>query len=210
MLLNFCDSSLKTDVNCSTVCSEGHDVKNLVNNSGKGFLAYTCIRPPVHIEFTFICNIQICFVKVWPQVGAQKSSGFRLLVKSSNDKSIDFTDVSSVFLAKNETGVLFYRRDLHDDLNIDSSPPGFSQRYIRVCNVNNYVNVMRLSIVKTDNSVPAVGRIEIWGRVSKNCGRDVVANIMNLWTCRSDNISISEASKAEDQDQKLNIVEKEE
>lgn len=188
MLVNFCDSSLRTDVTCSTVSTEGYEVENLVNNSEKGFLAYACIKPPVSVDFSFICNIQINHVIVWPQTGAQKSCGFQLSVKSTDSSNQPFTDVSTAYLKKEENGVLFYRRDIVNYEEI-SVPSTFLKRYIKTVNVVNYVNVVRLRIVKTDNSVPAIGKIEIWGTVSPKCGKDVASNVMSLWINRHANLS---------------------
>lgn len=198
MLVNFCDASLRTDVTCSTVSTEGHEVSNLVNSSGRGFLAYSCIKPPVHIDFTFICNIQLSHVIVWPQIGAQKSSGFQLSVKSTDTSSQPFTDVSNAFLQKDQPGVLFYRRDISDCTEL-GAPPNFAQRWIKSTNVPvNYTSTLRLSIVKTDNSVPALGRIEIWGRVSRKCGKDVATNVMSLWCNRFSRLTVAENAAAAD------------
>ncbi|XP_001606250.2 RING finger protein 37 [Nasonia vitripennis] len=183
MLVNFCDKCLRTDVTCSTVSTEGYEVTNLVNNSDKGFLAYACIKPPVTIDFVFICNVQISHVIVWPQIGAQKSSGFQLSVKTSDVKNQPFTDVSTAFLQKEQSGVLFYRRDIsyHTDIDV---PPNFAQRYVKALNIVNYANTLRLSILKTENSVPALGKIEIWGRVASKCAKDISMNVNALWLNR--------------------------
>ncbi|EFN83981.1 RING finger protein 37 [Harpegnathos saltator] len=44
-----------------------------------------------------------------------------------------------------------------------------------------YTHGLRITICKTDNSVPALGRIEVWGTVSPRCGKDVVASVHTLW-----------------------------
>ncbi|XP_058792534.1 RING finger protein 37 [Phymastichus coffea] len=193
MLVNFCDSSLRTDITCSTVSTEGYEAENLINNSEKGFLAYACIKPPVSIDFSFICNVQISHVIVWPQIGAQKSSGFQLSVKSTDSSNQPFIDVSSAFLQKTDTGLLFYRRDITNYTEI-TLPNTFLKRYIKTANVVNYANVLRLRIIKTDNSVPALSKIEIWGTVSPKCGKDVASNVMALWMNRHNSLSASQIS----------------
>jgi U-box domain-containing protein 5 len=193
MLVNFCDACLRTDVICSTVCTEGYEVSNLVNNSNKGFLAYSCIKPPVTIDFVFISNIQINHVIVWPQVGAQKSCGFQLSVKSSDTSNELFTDISNAFLQKEELGILFYRRDISNNMDI-SVPKQFVKRNIKAVNITNYASILRLNILKTDNSVPAIGKIEIWGKVSPKCGKDVAMNVMALWVNRFNDLSIANTS----------------
>ena len=193
MLVNFCDACLRTDITCSTVSTEGYEVSNLVKNIDKGFLAYSAIKPPVTIDFHFISNIQISHVIVWPHVGAQKSTGFQLSVKSSDIKNQPFTDVSTGFLKKEEIGILFHRRDLQH-LTPISIPPNFAERYIKSLNITNYTSTLRLSILKTDNSVPALGKIEIWGRVSPKCSKDVGMNVMALWMNRFNNTSTPQVS----------------
>lgn len=193
MFMNFSDKCLRTDATCSTVSTEGYEVTNLVNNSSQGFLAYSCIKPPVTIDFVFICNIQISHVIVWPQVGAQKSCGFKLSVKSTDDKNQPFTDVSTAFIKKEEAGVLFYRRDISYHIDI-ASHPDFAQRYIKSLNLTNYVNSLRLSILKTENSVPALGKIEIWGRVASKCSRDISMTVNALWMKRFDNVAAATSS----------------
>lgn len=180
MLVNFCDACLRTDVTCSTVSTEGYEPANLVNNSDKGFLVYSCIKPPVHLDFLFICNIKLSHVIVWSQVGGQKSSGFRLAVKSSGSNQESFSDVSSAFLEKNHTGVFFHRREL---VNL-SAPPNFLLRWMKSLRTVDYASSLRISIIKTENSVPAIGRIEIWGSVSPQCGKDVSGNVAALWNNR--------------------------
>ncbi|KAJ8687838.1 hypothetical protein QAD02_023632 [Eretmocerus hayati] len=138
MLVNFCDASLRTEVTCSTISTEGHDVTNLTNNSCKGFLAYSCIKPPVSIDFSFICNVQVTHVIIWPQIGAQKSCGFKLSFKSSDASDECFTDVSTGFIQKEETGLLCYRRDLvnHEEVSVPPVSP--------ICARDVAMNVMAL------------------------------------------------------------------
>ncbi|XP_046412587.1 RING finger protein 37 [Neodiprion fabricii] len=182
MLLNFCHPCLRPEISCSTISTEGYDVKNLVNESSQGFLAYACIKPPINIDLTFICNVEISRVIVWPSVGSQKSSGFQLMAKSTTDTGVPYSTLSNAYLSAAQGGVIFYRRDINETLTC--VPNGFLQRYIKISDhhaVNKATN-LRLCIVKTENSVPAIGRIEVWGRVARCCGRDVIAGVNSLWT----------------------------
>ncbi|XP_011499176.1 PREDICTED: RING finger protein 37 [Ceratosolen solmsi marchali] len=193
MLVNFCDTCLRTDVICSTVCTEGYEASNLVNNSDKGFLAYSCIKPPVTIDFIFISNIQISHVIVWPQVGAQKSCGFQLSVKSSDTSNEPFTVISTAFLQKGETGISFHQREI--SCNVDMSAPiNFVKHSIKSMNITNYASILRLNILKTENSVPALGKVEIWGRVSPKCGKDIAMNVMALWMNRFNDLTVSKTA----------------
>ena len=185
MLLNFCDSSLRTEVKGSAVSTEGYEVENLVNKSEKGFMAYACIKPPVHVDFHFIANIRISHIIIWPSVGAQKSSGFQILSKSTDEINTLYTSISTGYLKSSHSGILFQRSDI-DPMKI-SSPSNFFQRRLKSTDLRliNFVSKLRICIQKTENSVPALGKVEIWGEVSPQCGKDVVASICSLWSQRN-------------------------
>lgn len=181
MLLNFCDPRLRPEIKCSTISTEGHEVTNLIDNSCKGFLAYSCIKPPIDIDITFLCNVWISHILIWPSVGSQKSSGLQLYCKNTNDKTTPYTLLSSGFLSSSEAGLLVYSADI--DPEKISAPANFSKRSIKISmrHLTAYTQVLRLTICKTENSVPALGRIEVWGAVSRRCGKDVMASVHSLW-----------------------------
>lgn len=185
MLLNFCDPSLRTEVKCSTVSTEGYEVENLLNKSEKGFMVYSCIKPPIHVDFHFICNIRISHIIIWPSVGAQKSCGFQILSKFSDEINVAYTPISNGYLNPSHSGIIFHRSDI--DPSTISSPSNFLQCRLKSSNVRlvNLVNKLRISIMKTANSVPALGKIEIWGNVSPQCGKDVIATVCSLWSQRN-------------------------
>lgn len=181
MLLNFCDPRLRPEIKCSTISTEGYEVTNLTNDSCKGFLAYSCIKPPVDIDITFLCDIRINHILIWPSVGSQKSSGFQLYCRNTNDHDT-YSLLSSGFLSPSDAGLLFYSSDI-DPVKIPA-PANFLKRYIKISTryLNTYVRVLRVTICKTEKSVPALGKIEVWGTVSPRCGKDIVANVHTLWT----------------------------
>ncbi|XP_076240769.1 uncharacterized protein LOC143183182 isoform X2 [Calliopsis andreniformis] len=94
-----------------------------------------------------------------------------------------------VFNYSSNTGLLFY------PLNVDHeeifTPPNFLKRYIKSSfkYLTTYISNLRICICKTENSVPALGRIEVWGTVSPRCGKDTVASICTLWSKHHDFIS---------------------
>ncbi|XP_051160046.1 RING finger protein 37 [Leptopilina boulardi] len=210
MLINFCDPSLRTEVKCNTISTEGYDVENLVNKSQNGFMVYSCIKPPIHVDFQFICNIRISHIIIWPNVGAQKSSGFQIHTKSSDEITILYTCISNGYLNSSHSGIIFHRNDM--DPSIISSPSNFLQCRLKSSNLRlvNYVNKLRISIVKTENSVSALGKVEIWGYVSPQCGKDVIATVCSLWSQRNvssivhnDNNKREESTSKNDNDKKL-------
>jgi len=181
MLLNFCDSRLRPEIRCSAISTDGYEATNLISDSSKGYLAYSCIKPPVHIDITFLCNVQINHVLIWPSVGSQKSSGFQLCFRNTNDNNTPYTLLSSGFLGPHDAGLLFYSSDV--DPGRISTPANFLSRYIKNSkeSLTKYAHVLRITICKTEKSVPALGKVEVWGTVSPRCGKDVVASVYALW-----------------------------
>ncbi|KAI4504386.1 hypothetical protein M0802_000857 [Mischocyttarus mexicanus] len=181
VLMNFCAPCLQPKVTCDTISTDGYEVTNLIQDPCKGFLAYSCIKPPVQIVFTFPCNIQIHHICIWPSVGPQKSSGFQIYAKTDND-SMPYTLLSNGCLSANDCGVLFYAANVNP-ANI-SIGPNFLQRYLKgsAQYIVSQTKSLKVSIFKTQNSVPALGKIEIWGSVSSNTSRDVIANVEALWS----------------------------
>ncbi|KAG7190765.1 hypothetical protein KM043_006837 [Ampulex compressa] len=182
MFFNFCDPRLRPEIQCSTVSTEGYEVSNLISEHCNGFLAYSCIKPPINIDITFLCNIRIHHVLIWPSVGSQKSSGFQLYAKKTNDSNTPFTLLANGYLESTDSGLLFYPPGV--DHNEIPTPSCFARRSIKssLQHLTMYCNSMRLCICKTENSVPALGKIEIWGTVSPRCGKDMIASVHTLWS----------------------------
>ncbi|KAL6262830.1 hypothetical protein P5V15_005620 [Pogonomyrmex californicus] len=181
MLLNFCDPRLRPEIQCSAISTEGYEVTNLISGSSKGYLAYSCIKPPIHIDITFLCNVRINHILIWPSVGSQKSSGFQLYSRNTDDNNTPYSLLSSGFLSPNDAGLLFYPCEI--DLERISVPENFLRRYIKISMgyLTKSAHVLRITICKTENSVPALGKVEVWGTVSPRCGKDVTASVHALW-----------------------------
>ncbi|XP_034178954.1 RING finger protein 37 [Osmia lignaria lignaria] len=193
MLFNFCDPRLRPEIHCNTISTEGYEISNLISDNDKGFLAYACIKPPVNIDITFLCNIRINHILIWPHVGSQKSSGFQLYSKTSNDASVPYTLLATGYLDHSNVGLLFYPPNVNHETI--SAPPNFLKRYMKpsMQYLTTYISNLRICICKTENSVPALGKIEVWGTVSPRCGKDTMASICTLWSKQQ--FSISESIK---------------
>ncbi|XP_076376738.1 RING finger protein 37 [Megalopta genalis] len=181
MLFNFCDPRLRPEIECNTVSTEGYEVSNLISDSDKGFLAYASIKPPVNIDITFLCNVNISYIIIWPSVGSQKSTGFQIYAKTSNDNSVPYTSLANGYLNPSNAGLVLYPSNInHETLPV---PANFLKRYIKpsLGYLASYINNLRICICKTDNSVPGLGKIEVWGNVASRCGKDIAASISTLW-----------------------------
>ncbi|KAK0159799.1 hypothetical protein PV327_010873 [Microctonus hyperodae] len=162
MLINLCENYFETQVKCDKPCTDGYDVNNLLSNNNSGFLSYSTIKPPINIDFNFICNIKLSHVLIWPCVGSQKSTGFKILTKFHNY----FRPLSSGFLNENHMGILFSTK--YFNKNTILIPKNFYNSSINYYhdNIVDHVDNLRITIIKTDKSVPGIGKIEIWGYVS--------------------------------------------
>jgi len=90
--------------------------------------------------------------------------------------------MSSGRLSLHDTGLLFYSNDI-DSTGI-LTPPNFLRCRIKASKgpvTTKYAHVLRITIYKTENSVPALGKVQVWGTVSPHCGKDVVASVHVLW-----------------------------
>lgn len=179
MLINFCQDHLQTTITSGTISTEGYEVTNLLKNDDKGFLAYSAIKPPVNIDITFSCWIKILKVIIWPTVGGQKSSGIRLSARSTANN--DYSQISMGFLTeKNENGLLFYRNNC--DKKLTTTLNNFHSVIINGSNnrILERVKSLRVGIIKTQNSVPAIMRIEIWGELSSLNNPEIYKKIIQL------------------------------
>ncbi|XP_020300481.1 RING finger protein 37 [Pseudomyrmex gracilis] len=184
MYLNFCDSRLCSNIRSDTICTDGYEVTNLITDPEKGFLAYSTIKPPVHIEITFECSVRISHILIWPSVGSQKSSGFILSTKTSNTIYERYTPIANAMLTPHDKGVLFYLRSTKP--NTISTPPNFVKHIMKARSEPRLptsvmsARVLRITITKTEKSVPALRKVEVWGRVSPICGPDVLEKVRTL------------------------------
>ncbi|KAJ8868190.1 hypothetical protein PR048_031999 [Dryococelus australis] len=180
MLMNFCNSVLKPKVKSSCLCNEEYDVTNLISSNylkySRGFVAYVVVKPPVFVEFEFVCPVNVSHVIIWSEVGGQKSSGLELF--SKHERNDTAAKIGWAMLRDGQPGVVFHQGDVEPG----QVPAGFvctllSERAAPLRNVRNVV----VRIFKTRSSVPALGRVEVWGEVSKSAPPALRASVLQLW-----------------------------
>lgn len=199
MLLNVCKNYLETQIQCDTPSTDGYEINNLLTVSDKGFLAYSCIKPPINIDFLFICNIKLSHIIIWARVGAQKSSGFKISTKYRDNQ---YKLLSTEFLATQHMGCMFYN---NSNINQDftSLPINFSTKSIDNC--PDYINNLRLTIFKTENSVPAISAIEIWGYISPKNSLISTNKINQLWLQHNESHCTRDAELNQQEPVELNV-----
>lgn len=210
-MINFCCPALNPTVVCSTVSTDGYEVTNLVSNNAdearKGFLAYSAIKPPVTITINFLCCVNVSHVILWSQVGCQKSTGFEMYANSaSKPKSPDYQKAAYGYLEGDEIGIIFYRRaSYHECIKYTKQLNSFAWRAIPECTCSFLSNAvsLQIKIIQTKSSVPALAKVEVWGKPSKSCDQAVRHNVFKLWT---DRIPKKETVSCDEPDRQLQTL----
>lgn len=188
-MINFCCPALNPRVQCSTVSTDGYEVTNLVSSDAdearKGFLAYRAIKPPVTITINFCSRVNVSHVILWAQVGNQKSTGFEIYANcASRTKPDEYQKAAFGYLQGDEIGIIFYRRISYQEcLKSTKHLNSFAWKAIpgSTCFFLNNAGSLQIKIIKTKSSVPALARVEVWGRPSTSCDEAVKRNIFELW-----------------------------
>lgn len=180
-LINFFHHKLKPKLSCSIVGAEDYPIENLIscdsNKSNRGFIGYLS-KPPISLDIVLVCPIQLMSIKIWPEIGSLKSTGFDILAKTNgrneNDKIANCDDLS-------ESSVVFCR--LNDStVNVPSQMKKCF--FFRNLSYNATVQSLTIRIFKTKNSsVPVLKKLEIWGRVNDKCA--LKEHIFDLWESRN-------------------------
>ncbi|XP_069674270.1 RING finger protein 37 [Periplaneta americana] len=190
-MMNFCSSVLKPTISCSTVCNDGYEVTNLISGSvverNKGFLAYNAIKPPITITINFPCSINIAFINLWAQIGYQKSTGFEMYASSASQPQ-DYQKTAHGYLESNDVGIVFFRRIHYNEYTKLTKSIKYFARTAFPANtyalLNNAVSI-QIRIIKTNSSVPALAKVEVWGQPSRSCDKVLRNNIVKMWEERT-------------------------
>lgn len=184
-MFDFLNSKLSPKVRCTSAAMDGYEAENLISPNdltrSRGFLAYTSIKPPVDIDFELICPISLNYVFVLTTVGTQKTNGVELLAK--NKKTDEFVSIAKAFFSNTKEGIFFCNSRI---FSLSSPPPNYSGRFY-LCFLKSdtfrvFINAseVRVRILRTERSVPCLGKVEIWGRVSKMCSETTACTIKRI------------------------------
>lgn len=184
VMFDFLNSKLSPKIHCTSAAMDGYSADNLISSNdivrSRGFLSYTSIKPPVDIDFELLCSISVGYVFVSTTVGTQKSNGIELLAR--NGKSCEFVSIAKATFDK-EDGVFFCNSRL---FSASSPPINYNKRYY-LCFLKRdtfrvFINAseIRVRILRANRSVPCIGKVEIWGRVSKLCSETTANTVKNL------------------------------
>lgn len=139
----------------------------------RGFLSESFIRPPVSLTVCFPFAFDIKYVIIGTRVGGQKSSGFQIFA-GRND---NVRKICSVIT--NKEIVVFH--DNNSDLSSYGNNYEKSCFFISASRNIRSAEKFTIRIFKTANSVPAIGKLEIWGNVSFSLPREVRQAMTDKW-----------------------------
>ncbi|VEN59078.1 unnamed protein product [Callosobruchus maculatus] len=172
-MINFLDPKLCLKVNSTTPATDHYEAQNLVSGNygekSRGFIAYTIIRPPVEVDFQFICPVNIHYISINAVVGSHRSSGIEVFAKSGNSKYISIC--KAIF---DEPGVIFCNSRKYTRSRL---PPGVDKSYyvafFKSDTFRNFLNAdsIRVLIFRTHTrtNVPCLKSVEVWGVPARGC-----------------------------------------
>lgn len=177
--MNACDPIFNVNIQLdgSCVSLDNHSVSNLVSSDAelrkKGFLSEGFIRPPVSVTVCFPFAFDIKYVIIGTRVGGQKSSGFQMFAgHGDNVRKICslITDKDSIIFHNNSTDLSSFGNDYDKSCFFISA-----SRNIRSA------EKLTVRIFKTANSIPAIGKLEVWGNISYSVPREICQSLTRLW-----------------------------
>lgn len=177
-LINFLNPILKPLISCTATGAEDYPIDNLISNdrvkSQLGFIVYLS-KPPVNLSINLICPIELNVIKIWPEIGSLKSTGFDVFM-IRNDRQEKIATCENV----DENGVMFCR--INDaEMCVNNFKKCF---FFRNLQNNMRVDKLMIRIWKTkDSCVPVIKKMEIWGKVSDKCA--LSENVNKLWKSRN-------------------------
>ncbi|CAG9830034.1 unnamed protein product [Diabrotica balteata] len=190
-MFNFLDSKLVPKVVCRTPATDNYEVDNLISNKYidkiRGFISYSAIKPPVEVEFEFICPVNIHYIIINTTVGNQKCSGIELLAKKQNS---DYISIGKCIYEN--SGIVFCNSRKYSNTqlppNCDTS---FHLAFFKSHTFQHFLNAQSIKIIifRTEKSVPCIGSVEVWGIPSKSCSKLTVNTIGKLATGSKKEIS---------------------
>lgn len=178
-MYNFLDPKLMPKVSCSAPTTDNFEASNLIDKNeavrARGFLAYTVTKPPVELEFEFLCPVNISFIILNTSVGRQKSTGIELFAKNSNTQ---YTSIAKAVCDK--TCVTFCDSRKYSK----TQPPPFHNSdndllFFKCDKRGLYsdASFVKVLIFRTNYTVPCLGSIKVFGSPSRSCSKVTVETI---------------------------------
>ncbi|XP_060529551.1 RING finger protein 37 [Cylas formicarius] len=181
-MYDFLNSKLLPKVFCNKPSTENYEPENLITerNFNKGFIAFPSIKPPVALEFEFICGVNINYIILNTCVGSQRCSGVEIFAKNLN---VPYTSICKAVYT--EEGVIFCNSRRYSK---ECPPPQHSSdyhlSYFKSDTFNLFLNATGIKVVifRTEKSVPCMASAQVWGIPSRSCSsttKNTIERLMN-------------------------------
>ncbi|XP_055610478.1 RING finger protein 37 [Uranotaenia lowii] len=181
-MINFLSHKLEPVVHSDVVDDDNHPVQNLIAKNpqklDQGFMAYSVTKPPVELTFSLFCPITIHRIKLWPRLGALRTTSVDIFGKNQNGKyekiGTGESDTADVFEFVN------VRREIpiSDDLSYSSM---IFTLFPTMGHLLTDCAEIKITIRKTARCVPVIRKVEIWGLPSKHCQETVKSAAKEMW-----------------------------
>lgn len=187
-MINFLDPCLNPKVISDKSSMDGYEPKNLISKNylekANGFVAYTTVKPPIELDFEFICSVDIHYILIKSTVGSHRSTGLEILTKCS-DSYIPIG--KSIF---DEDGVVFLSSRQYTKENLPANlPHNFRVCFLQRVGVLKTATNLKLRIIRSGKFVPCIGSVEVWGKVSTNCSSVTENTVQKLYERSQTNLN---------------------
>ncbi|CAH1115055.1 unnamed protein product [Psylliodes chrysocephalus] len=181
-MINFLDSKFIPKVNCKTPSTESYEVDNLISSKYtdkiRGFISYPSFKPPVEVEFEFICPVNMHYIILNTTVGNQRCNGIELFAKTND---LSYTSIGKCIF--DNPGVVFCNSRKYSKSKL---PPNFNNEFhlsfFKSNTFKYFLNAtgIKILIFRTNKSVPCILSAETWGIPSKFCSQKTIDTINKL------------------------------
>lgn len=181
-MYNFLEPKLSPKVSSSAAALDSYEVTNLISENfiikSRGFVAHTIIKPPVDITFELICPINIHYMILWTTLGNQKCTSLEIFARTNNK---EFRSIATANFTTN--GIIFCNNRIY---SVNNPPENIDQSF-HLCFFKHTAfrsfttaSNIKVRILRTERTVPCLGKIEIWGKPSKMCSSVTINTIDRL------------------------------
>ncbi|KAJ3640888.1 hypothetical protein Zmor_027421 [Zophobas morio] len=178
-MYNFLDPKLMPKLQCSAPAMDNYEPHNLISDNeavrARGFLAYTVTRPPIELEFEFLCSVDISFIILQTSIGNQKCTGIELFARSEASSYVSIA--KAVY---NTPGLTFCTSRKYSRTNLPPNhDPTNGLFFFKNDTVRVFMNAKFLKVVifRTERTVPCLGGIKVFGKPARSCSEATVTTI---------------------------------
>ncbi|XP_068911645.1 RING finger protein 37 [Tenebrio molitor] len=183
-MYNFLDPKLMPKVSCNAPSTDNYEPTNLISDKeairARGYLAYTVTMPPVHLEFEFLCPVNISYISLHTTVGAQKCTGVEVFARSSSNPS--YTSIGRAVY--NSAGLTFCNSRKYSKTNAPPHHDSTKELFFfksDTFRIFSDMTFLKIVIFRTERSVPCLAWIKVFGNPSRTCSKtttDTIDKIM--------------------------------